>query len=207
MLDQPLPDDGALSDEDVDDALRDPGLEAELAEADRRQRRQLGGLEDDRVPAGERGAELPARDVRGEVPRHDQADDAERLAEGRRDASCDRDRLASVLVDRTGVEVEDLCDHPDLPACARDRLADVARLDLRELLDVLLDEGREAPQEAGAISRGDGAPRRERRARPSDRLVRLLDTRLLERGDRLLGGGVDDGERHSPRPWRRRQVP
>ena len=87
MLDQPLPDDRARPDDDVQDALRDPGLERELGKAQGRERRQLGRLEHDGVPAGERGAELPARDVEREVPGHDQADDAERLAERGGDAA------------------------------------------------------------------------------------------------------------------------
>ncbi len=129
VLDQPLPDDRALADDDVDDALGEAGLEREVAEPDRGQRRELGGLEHDGVPARERGAELPARDVEREVPGHDQPDDAERLAEGHVDAAGDRDRLAVVLVDGARVVVEDLRDHADLAARARDRLADVARLD------------------------------------------------------------------------------
>jgi tetratricopeptide (TPR) repeat protein len=47
-----------LSGEDVDDAVRDSRLEAELGEPQRGERRQLGGLEDDRVAAGERGPQL-----------------------------------------------------------------------------------------------------------------------------------------------------
>ena len=108
-----------------------PGVERELAEPERRQRRQLGRLQHDRVAARERRPELPRRDVEREVPRRDQPDDAERLAERHVDAARDRNRLAVVLVDRARVEVEDLRDHADLAARAGDRLADVARLDPR----------------------------------------------------------------------------
>jgi len=45
----------------------------ELGEAERGERRQLGRLQHDGVPAGEGGAELPRRDRDREVPRHDQA--------------------------------------------------------------------------------------------------------------------------------------
>ena len=45
------PDDRALADDDVEHALGDPGLERQLAEPHRRQRRQLGGLEHHRVAA------------------------------------------------------------------------------------------------------------------------------------------------------------
>ena len=125
MLDQSLADDRALADEHVDDAVGNPGIEDELAETDCRERRELGGLEDDGVRARERRPELPARDVRREVPGDDQSDDAERLAKRRRHTACDGDGLAPVLVDCAGVEVEDLCDHPDLAARTGDRLADV----------------------------------------------------------------------------------
>ena len=91
MLDQPLPDDGALADDDVDDALGNAGLERELAEPQRRERRQLRRLQHDGVAARERRPELPRRDVEREVPRRDQADDAERLAERHVDAARDRE--------------------------------------------------------------------------------------------------------------------
>ena len=60
MLDEPRADDRALADDDVDDALRDPRLERELGEPQRRERRQLGRLQHDRVAARERRPELPA---------------------------------------------------------------------------------------------------------------------------------------------------
>ena len=140
MLDEPLPDDATGADDDVDDARWYPGFQDQLGEPQRGERRQLGGLEHDGVPARERRAELPAGDVEREVPRHDQADDAEGLAEGDVDAAGDGDRLSVVLVDGAGVEVEDLRDHADLGARAGDRLADVLRFDARELFRVLLDE-------------------------------------------------------------------
>ena len=142
--------------------------------------------------------ELPARDVRREVPGDDEPHDAERLAEGGSDASGDRNRLAAVLVDRARVEVEDLRDHPDLTARAGDGLADVARLDPGELLGVVLDEGCEAPEKTRPVCGRHRSPCRVRFPGPSDGLVGLLHPGLLELRDRLLGGRVDDGERHGP---------
>ena len=123
-------------------------------------------------------------------------DDAERLAEGRVHPARDGDRLAVVLVDRAGVEVEDLGDHADLAARARDRLADVLRLDLGELLGVLLDERREPPQQARPVGRGDRPPGRKRGLGPRDGGVGLLEAGLLELGDRLLRRRVEHGESH-----------
>ena len=153
MLDQALPHDRALADEDVHDAVRNPGLEAQLAEPQRGERRQLGRLEDDRVATGERRPELPAGDVRREVPRDDEPDDAEWLTERGSDSAGHGDRLAAVLVDGSGVEVEDLRHHADLAARSGDRLAHVLRLDPSELLGVLLDQRRESPKKAASIGR------------------------------------------------------
>ena len=184
VLHEPAADDRALADEHVDDAFRDAGVEDELGQAERRERRQLGGLEHDRVPAGERRPQFPARDVERKVPGHDQPDDAERLAERQIDAASNGDRLAMMLVDRTGIEVEDLGHHRHLAAGAGNRLADVAGLDAGELLGVLLDERREPPQQPRAVARRHTAPRRSRRARSAHRLVGLVDACLVELGDR-----------------------
>jgi hypothetical protein len=123
-------------------------------------------------------------------------DDAERLAKRRSDAARDRDRLAAVLVHGSRVEVEDLRHHADLGAGARDRLADVPRLDPRELLRVLLYELRETAQQPRAVHRRDHSPAGERLLRSRDRLVRLFLAGLAELGDRLLRRGVEDGEGH-----------
>ncbi len=196
MLDEPRTHDRALAGEDVDDALGDARLERELAEPQRRQRRQLCRLENDGVAARQRRSELPRRDVEREVPRDDQPDDAERLAECQVDAACDRDRLADVLVDCARVVVEDLGDHPDLAARSGDRLAHVARLEPRELLAVLLDERRETPQQPCPVGGCHRAPRRESSLCARDGGVRLLDPGRRDLRDRLLGRGVDD-RRHS----------
>ncbi len=101
-----------------------------------------------------------------------------------------------VLVDGARVEVEDLCDHADLGACAADRLADVLRFDPRELFRVFLDEGREATEQAGAVGRSHSAPFLEGNRRPSNGLIGFLDAGLVELGDRLLRCRVDHSEAH-----------
>src|SRR6185503_19158120 len=109
-----------------------------------------GGFEDDRVAGREGGPHLPARDRKREVPRRDQPDDTERLAEGEIDSARDGDLRAQKPFRRTRVVVEDIDDAPDLAARVGDRLADVACLELREFLDVLLEYAREAAQELRA---------------------------------------------------------
>ena len=148
-------------------------------------------------PHASAGPELPRRDVEREVPRHDQPHDAERLAKGQVDAARDGDRLAVVLVDGPGVEVEDVRDHLDLAAGAGDRLAHVPRLDLREA-------PRRAPRRAspGAAADARGRSARPRaspgtppspHARPPLPLPRRRPAQL---GDRLLGRGVQHRQRH-----------
>ena len=71
---------------DVEDAGRDAGLERQLAEPDRGQRRVRRGLEDRGVAGGQRRRDLPRGHQDREVPGHDQPDDADRLAQGQVDA-------------------------------------------------------------------------------------------------------------------------
>jgi hypothetical protein len=89
--------------------------------------------------------------------------------------------------------MEHLRDHRDLAARTADRLANVARLDPRQLLVVLFDERREAAQQRGAVGGRNGAPRRERCLRARDRSVGLVDARRLQLRERLLGRRVEDG--------------
>ncbi len=120
----------------------------------------------------------------------------ERLAERDVDAPRDRDRVAVVLVDGTGVEVEHLRDHADLAAGAGDRLAGIRRLEPGQRLMVLLDEGCQPAEQSAAVGGSDGAPAREGGLRAGDRSIGLVHAGLLELRDRLLGGWVEDGERH-----------
>ena len=66
---------------DVEDAGRQARPRGKIsASSTRRERRQLGRLEDHRVAAGERRRRLPAGDLQRIVPGADAGDDAERLA-------------------------------------------------------------------------------------------------------------------------------
>src|SRR2546423_1128939 len=74
-------------------------------------------------------------------------------------AAGDRNRLAVMLVDGAGVEVEDIGDHAHLPARVGEWLAGVGGLQPRQLLAVLLHERRDAAQQASTIGGLHGAPR------------------------------------------------
>ena len=88
------------ADHDVERARREPGLERELGEAQRAERRDLRRLHHDGVAGGQRGHRLLAHAHHRAVPRHDRADhavglgqhDVERVARDRHD-------LAVELVD------------------------------------------------------------------------------------------------------------
>ena len=186
----------------------DPRLETQLAQPERRERRQLGGLEDDRVPARERRPELPARDVRAGSSRA-RSDRRRRAARGtstrrrlRRESS--RRRACRSRRRRSGRPARPSRSRP----APRDRLADVLGLDARR---APRRSPRRASPAAGAAApgrRGNRAPRRKRRLRPRDRGIRFLDAGLLELRDRQLRGRVQDGERHArPRLCRMRQIP
>ena len=178
VLDEPLPARAPRPDDDVDDPLGKSRVERQLGEAQRRQRRQLGGLEHDRVARRERRPELPSGDHEREVPRHDQADDAERLANREGLAAGDGDRVAEQALGRAGVVAEGVNDHRHLPARVADRLARVARLEQRELIEVGLDGVRKRAQlrrPRGGRKRPPGGEtppargRRPRRPRPPPR--------------------------------------
>ncbi len=72
----------AVAGDDVDDAGRQPDLDADLGEGERGQRRELGRLQHDGVSCGQRRRDLPRQHQQREVPRDDLAADADRL-EGR----------------------------------------------------------------------------------------------------------------------------
>jgi len=76
---------GAVAGHDLQDAVGQPGLARQRAEAQGGERRLLRGLEHDAVADRQRRPELPRRHEQREVPRHDGADDAERLAVDHRD--------------------------------------------------------------------------------------------------------------------------
>ena len=164
--------------DDLQHALGQPRLDGERADPQRRQRRLLGRLEHDAVADGERGRELPRRHEEREVPRHDRADDAERLAVDHGDgvASGGRDLVVD-LVDGLGVALDALGGEADVgvPRLA-DRLAHVQRLEQAELVGVLADQLGQAQQHLLALPRGRGrpAPGLERGARAGHGAVDVL---------------------------------
>ena len=178
--------------DDVDDAVRDAGFEGELADAQRGERRLLGGLEDDGAAAGEGGRQLPAGHHDREVPGDDLADDADGLAQeiGEHRAA-DGDGLAVDLVGPAGVVLEAVDGGGDVDAEAvGDRLAGIDGVDLGELLAVVVDELAELVDELAAIGGVHGGPLREGGAGGLDGAINVFGGTFSNAGDGLAGGGV-----------------
>src|SRR5215210_1488525 len=161
VLDEPLPDLAPRPDDDVYDALGDARLEHYAPELHGGKRRELGRLEDEGVARREGRGHLPARNGEREVPRDDEPDDAQRLAERNVDAPRDRNGVAEQSLRHPRVVVEGLRHHRHLGAGVADGLARVLRLQLREVLVFCVQGVGEAPEEARAVVGLYVPPRRE----------------------------------------------
>ena len=130
------------------------------------------GLSTTVLPAASAGREAPAGDRHREVPRHDDADDAERLVEGHVEAAGDRDLPAEQPLRRGRVVVQAVPDVAGLPGRVAERVPGVAR-----------PRARRAPRRArrrrprSGAAAGPARPAR-RRARPGRPCVRALDQRV-----------------------------
>ena len=81
MVDERGASDAAQAIDDVDDTRREAGFLDEVGEVEDAEGGLFGGLQDDGVSAGERGAQLPGGHGQREVPGDDLADDADGLAQ------------------------------------------------------------------------------------------------------------------------------
>ena len=79
-----------------------------------------------------------------------------------------------------------------LPAGVPDHVAGVGHLERGQLLEVGVDGGGEAPEQAGPVARRHGPPGVEGGGGPCDGGVGLLRRQALDLGDDLAGGGVAD---------------
>ena len=145
--------------EDVDDAGREARLLGQLGDAQGRQRRLLGRLHHDGVPAGQGRAPLPRQHQQREVPGDDLADHADRLPQGvRQEVAPDRDRPALDLVGPAGVVAQGVADALHVALGVGDRLAAVERFERGELGGVLLDQVGQLEEELAAVGGVHGAP-------------------------------------------------
>ena len=183
----------------VEHARRQPNLERQFAEAQRAQRRLLGGLEHDRAARRQRRRDLPGGHQQGKVPRHDLPAHADRFTArvavhvGRGDgehAALDLRRPAGEVADVRGRPA-----HVDEAREAR-RLAIVERLDLGELLVVRFDRVGERHHQPLTPGRGHRGPRTvgEGGARGGDGTVDVLGAGVGYLRDLAPGGRVERGK-------------
>ncbi len=150
---------GAVRWNDVDRAGREADLGRELRDPQHAERRLRIRLENDRAAGRERGRELPHGHEERVVPRDDLRADADRLLERvAEQRAADRVRAAGDRADDGSEEAKVLDRAGDLCLDGGDRLADVARLELREFLAVGHDGVGESLQESGALVRRRLAP-------------------------------------------------
>ena len=194
----------AVPGHDLEDALREDLLR-QLDEAQHRQRRLLGRLDDLDVAGGERRAHLPDHHEERVVPRRDPGDDAERLAADHRRVALDvlGGGLALEVPRRAGEEAEVVRHQAGLVDGDPPRLADVPRLEARELLGVLVDHVGEPEQELHPVLRRLLAPGLPRPLGRGDRAVDVLlpgprhlgddlARRRIQHLHRLAREGVDE---------------
>ena len=190
---RPVADGDAVAGDHLQDARREDLLR-ELGEAQRRERRLLGGLEDLDVARRERGAQLPDDHHQRVVPGRDPGHDPERLAADERRVALDvlGRGLALERAGRAGEEAEVVGRERHLVGRDRHRLADVQRLELRELVRVLVDHVRELQEQLHPVLRRLVEPVGERLPRRVDGPVDVRLRALRHLGDRLAGRGVED---------------
>ena len=180
---------------DVEDAVGEPCLFQELAHEERGGRVLLRRLEDEGVPAGDRGRPHPHGHHHGEVERRDARDDAERLAD-RVDVDPRRGLLRVLALEELR-DAADVLDHLDAALHLAVRVGkDLAVLRGEEpgqIVAVLVDQLVDAEEELGSLREGEVAPARVRGFRRGDRLIDLLDRREVHLARLLARRRVVDG--------------
>ena len=167
----------------VEDAGREAGLGEALGDVETGARCLVAELEDDRVAVDEGGCELPHRDRDREVPRRDEADDAERPAH--RVEPLERHRRGVDLADRAPRlacgEAQDRRGARRLHSRLPERLAHLRRHVLRDPLGARVDRVRGLREVRGPRRRGEARPAGERGRSRGHRLARVVRARGLER--------------------------
>ena len=192
VADERVADGNAVPGHDLQHAGRQHLL-CELDEAQHRQRRLLGGLDDLDVARRERRPHLPDRHEERVVPGADPRDDPEGLAADHRRVALDVLRGGLPLeVPRRAREEAQVVRH-DARLVDRDppRLADVLRLEARQLLCVLVDQVGELQEQLHPVLRCLPAPLVPRRLRRGDRALDVLRRATGHLRDHLAGRRVE----------------
>ncbi len=202
--DEGLADLGAVAGDDVEHPLGQV-VAADPRERQDRQRRVLGGLDDDRVAGGQRRGDLEAGDHQRGVPRQDRADDTQRHPAGVAElVAAARQRHALDLAgDACGIPEEGAEQGGFRAGLGAQRVAGVQCRQLRERLGLVLQAVRDPQQHPRAGVETLRRPRGERGPCRRDGPVDVLRPPARRRRDdpvavggrddveRLAGGGVD----------------
>ena len=155
-----LPTAAAAAADDVDDARGQACIDQGLHEVVDGERRVGRGLDDAGVAADERGKELPTGDGHGEVPRRDEADDANGHADAHGELVLELGGrgLAEEAAAFAG-DIEGFVDgFLHVAASFGEHLAHFAGHVARVLFLALLQQDAGADEDFGALGRGDEAP-------------------------------------------------
>ena len=152
VIDEALADHRSLAGQYLQDALGDAGLKRELAKTDCGEWGDLGGLEHDGAASRKCRCESPTGDRHREVPRHDDADDTDRLLEGHVDATGHGDLTTEEALGGAAVVLQDVGDVVDLPPGIADGVAGVDDLEQCELVLVRAHDVGEASQQVGPVA-------------------------------------------------------
>ena len=195
--------------DDIQHAFRHAGLHGEFAEEQRRERRLLGGLEDDGIAGGQRGSQFPRGHQQRKVPWDDLADHAQGLAHRigeelrpGRVGDADGDGVSLDLRSPARHVVEHIRRQRNIghPGHAH-RLAVVQRFELREFVQVIEDHVADVPENPASLGGRHVTPCAlvEGMSGRRHRMIDVLGFALRDLGNRLAGGGIEDAERFARR--------
>lgn len=182
------------ADDDVENAVGQSGLGGDAGHRQRRQRRDLGRLQDHRATGGECRDDLPHRHLQRVVPGRDGADDADGFTADRRGvvARVLRTRLALEIACDTGEEL-DVVDRSGDVELGRepDRLAGVRDLFGDQHLGLRRQRSGQREQDTRPFGRGGTSPGRLRGAGTRDRGIDIAATCEFHSRNRLIRGRID----------------
>ena len=176
----------AVAGDDVDHARRQSHLDAQLTEQQGRERSLLGGLEDNRIAAGQRRGDLPGQHQQRKVPRHDLADHAQWYM--LRPLGGQQLRPAGVVI-----EVAHRQRHINVAALA-DGLAVVQRFEHGKQTRMLLQAAGQGIQELGTLVPAQRSPCWPGGLGRLHGSINFLDRGLRNLGQGLAVGRVDAGK-------------
>ena len=188
---------GVTGGDRVEDPTGQPGALEDLGEGEHRQRRLLGGLDDDGAAGGERGGELAGAHRHREVPGGDEHAGPDGLAH-REDAAFAGGVGHVAAVDADGLlgePAEELGGVGDLGLGLGERLAHLQRHQQRELVIARGELLVGAAQDLAALARGVRGPLGLARGGGGERVEGVLRLGVGDLAQRLAGGGVLDGQR------------